>query len=132
MTRPEIRTLVVEGNAIECHTWDHSNFNKYQGADWVLQLDKPKKLLEKLTGKSVEYFAFPYGLWNAKGLPELHQHGYKMAFQLSTKRDRGDPLMTVRRILDCGYWSVAEFSKNIREDFNTPRPILFKKQTTSR
>ncbi len=41
-----------------------------------------------------------------------------MAFQLADKRDPSDPLMTVRRILDSGYWTTAKgFSNAIKRSF---------------
>lgn len=117
MSKAQIKQLSDEGNAIESHTWNHMNFKKYQGKDWQIQIDKPTKLLEEITGKPVKYFAYPYGLWNIQGLPQLHKRGFKMAFQLAEKRDPNDPLMTVRRILDSGYWSVKTFENAIKQSF---------------
>jgi hypothetical protein len=36
----------------------------YVAADWVKQVDKPSRQLEEITGKPVNYFAYPFGLWN--------------------------------------------------------------------
>jgi peptidoglycan/xylan/chitin deacetylase (PgdA/CDA1 family) len=64
---------------------------KYTGADWDNQLVKPKATLETITGKPVEYFAYPFGLWNEAAIPELKKRGYKAAYQLSDKRDGNEP-----------------------------------------
>lgn len=117
MSKAQVKTLSDEGNVIGSHTWDHHNFKKYQGKDWEIQLDKPTKRLEEITGKTMTCFAYPYGLWNAEGLPQLHKRGFKMAFQLAEKRDPQDPLMTIRRILDSGYWSDKTFSNSIKHSF---------------
>jgi len=117
MTRAQIRQLSDEGNVIACHTQDHTNFKKYTDKDWEPQIGVPTKKLEKLTGKPVNYFAFPFGEWNSAGLPKLHSYGFKAAFQLSLPRDHTDPLMTIRRILDCGYWTTANLDYNIKHDF---------------
>jgi len=117
MSKEQVKILSDEGNVIGSHTWDHHNFKKYQGKDWEIQLDKPTKTLEEITGKTMTYFAYPYGLWNAEGLPQLHKRGFKMAFQLAEKRDPQDPLMTARRILDSGYWSDKTFSNSIKHSF---------------
>jgi peptidoglycan/xylan/chitin deacetylase (PgdA/CDA1 family) len=66
MSRAQVKTLSDEGNVIGSHTWDHHNFKKYQGKDREIQLDKPTKTLEKITGKKMTYFAYPYGLWTQK------------------------------------------------------------------
>ncbi|HEY8781257.1 MAG TPA: polysaccharide deacetylase family protein [Mucilaginibacter sp.] len=117
MTKEQLKQLSDEGNVIAAHTWNHSNFKKYQGKDWEIQIDKPTKLLEQITGKPVKYFAYPFGLWNPQGLPQLHKRGFKLAFQLADKRYPADPLMTVRRILDSGYWTTKTFSTNVRHSF---------------
>ncbi len=117
MNKEQIKQLSDEGNVIGSHTWDHHNFKKFAGKDWETQIDKPTKKLEEITGKKIDYFAYPFGLWNVQGLPELHKRGFKMAFQLAEKRDANDPLMTVRRILDSGYWSAKTLSNSIRNSF---------------
>ncbi len=117
MSKAQIKQLSDEGNVIASHTWNHTNFKKITGKDWQIQLDKPTKLLEDITGKPVKYFAFPFGVWNAQNLPQLHSRGFKLAFQLADKRYPQDPLMTVRRILDSGYWTTKTFSNNVRHSF---------------
>jgi len=117
MSKEQIKQLSDEGNVIGSHTYDHKNFKKYAGKDWEEQIDKPTKKLEEITGKKIEYFAYPFGLWNAEGIPELKKRGFKMAFQLSTKRDEKDPLFTVRRIIASGYWSPKTLSNSIKNSF---------------
>ena len=117
MDRKQIRQLADEGNVIACHTRDHMSFNKLKGTDWETQIDKPTKQLETITGKPVKYFAFPFGIWNAGHLDELHKRGFLAAFQLDQPRDKADPIMTIRRILGCGYWSPKTLDYNIKHDF---------------
>jgi peptidoglycan/xylan/chitin deacetylase (PgdA/CDA1 family) len=62
MTKEQIKDLADKGNTIACHTWDHHNVKKYADTDWPVQLAKPKALLANITGKPVEYFAYPFGL----------------------------------------------------------------------
>ncbi len=117
MSADQIKQLSDEGNVIGSHTYDHKNFKKYAGKDWEEQLDKPTKRLEEITGKKMTNFAYPFGLWNAEGIPELKKRGFKMAFQLSTKRDEKDPLFTIRRIIASGYWSPKTLSNSIKNSF---------------
>ena len=51
MTKAMVKQLSDEGNVIGSHTWDHHNVKKYQGQDWVTQIEKPTKTLEEITGK---------------------------------------------------------------------------------
>jgi peptidoglycan/xylan/chitin deacetylase (PgdA/CDA1 family) len=121
MDTKQLKQLSDEGHVIACHTQDHVNFKKIKGNDWEIQIDKPTKKLERITGKPVKYFAYPYGLWNLQNLPELHKRGFIAAFQLTDLRDPNDPLMTIRRVLDCGYWDCKTFDYNIKHDFGRPK-----------
>ncbi len=117
MTKEQIKALSDAGNIIGSHTYDHKNFKKYTGKDWEEQLDKPTKKLEEITGKKITEFAYPFGLWNAEGIPELKKRGFKMAYALATKRDEKEPLFTIRRIIASGYWSPKTLSNSIKNSF---------------
>ncbi|HEY9196144.1 MAG TPA: polysaccharide deacetylase family protein [Mucilaginibacter sp.] len=135
MTADMVKKLSDEGNVIASHTWDHHRVDKYSHNstlkiigkngkvtnrpvdDWVTQIDKPTKKLEEITGKKIEYFAYPFGIWKKPVLPEIQKKGFKLAFQLADKRDPEYPLMTVRRILDSGYWTTKTFSNSVRHSF---------------
>ncbi|MBE9601422.1 polysaccharide deacetylase family protein [Pedobacter sp. MC2016-24] len=117
MTKEQIKQLSDEGNVIGSHTYDHKNFKKYQGKDWEEQLDKPTKKLEEITGKKMTEFAYPFGLWNAEGIPQLKKRGFRMAFSLADKRDQNDPLFTVRRIIASGYWSPKTLHNSVVRSF---------------
>jgi peptidoglycan/xylan/chitin deacetylase (PgdA/CDA1 family) len=117
MTRAEVKELSDAGNVIGSHTWDHHNVKKYQGKDWEIQVDKPTKTLEEITGKKIEHFAYPFGLWNEEAFPELKKRGMKSAYSLATKRDQNDPLFSIRRIIASGYWSPRTLSNSIKNSF---------------
>ncbi len=117
MTNEQVKTLSDQGHFIGSHTWDHQNVKKYQGTDWVTQVEKPSKQLEKIIGKPVEYFAYPFGLWNEAAIPELKSRNFKASFQLSGKRDPNDPLYSIRRIIVPGSWSAATLNARIKSSF---------------
>jgi peptidoglycan/xylan/chitin deacetylase (PgdA/CDA1 family) len=135
MTPEMVKQLSDEGNVIGSHTWDHHRVDKYSHNselkiigkngkittrpvdDWVTQIDKPTKKLEEITGKKIDYFAYPFGIWKKPVLPEFQKKGFKIAFQLADKRDPDYPLMTVRRILDSGYWTTKTFGNSVKNSF---------------
>ena len=117
MTKDQVRQLADEGNIIGSHTWDHSNVKNYSGPDWVKQIDKPSQQLEKIAGKPINYFAYPFGLWNKEAIAQLKQRHFKAAFQLSAKRDENDPLFTIRRIIVPGEWSINTVQKSMAQNF---------------
>ncbi|ALL07695.1 polysaccharide deacetylase [Pedobacter sp. PACM 27299] len=117
MSRDQVKQLSDMGHVIGSHTWDHHNVKKYQGQDWVTQIEKPTKTLEEITGKKIQHFAYPFGLWNPEAIPELKKRGMKSAYILATKRDENDPLYTIRRIIASGYWTSKTLSNSIKNSF---------------
>src|SRR5690606_31537465 len=117
MSKEQIKALSDAGHTIGSHTWDHHNFKKYQGDDWVTQIEKPTKTLQEITGKPIKYFAYPFGLWNTEGIPELQKRGFTAAFQLAENRDSQYPLYTIRRIIPSGYWSTKTLHNSIVKSF---------------
>jgi len=118
MSKEQLKELADSGNAIESHTWDHNMVTRYMGDDWNKQFVKPRKTIEDITGKTADYFAYPYGLWNVAAFPELKKAGFKIAFILSTKRDTTDPLFTIRRMIVPGTWSVPSIFHAMKSTFH--------------
>ncbi|WP_210463463.1 polysaccharide deacetylase family protein [Rufibacter roseolus] len=117
MTKEQIKELSDAGHVIGSHTYDHHNVKKYEGKDWITQIEKPTKQLEAITGKPIKYFAYPFGLWRPEAIPELKKRGFDAAYILATKRDPQDPLFTIRRIIASGYWSTKGLHNSIVNSF---------------
>ncbi len=118
MTREMLKQLADEGNAVEGHTWDHHMVTKYTTADWDKQVTEANAKIESITGKPVQYFAYPFGLWKDSSIAPLKERKMKMAFQLSTKRDSTEPLYTVRRMIVPSGWSTAGMIKSMKTTFS--------------
>jgi peptidoglycan/xylan/chitin deacetylase (PgdA/CDA1 family) len=117
MSKDQVKELYTAGNVIGSHTWDHHNVKKYQGKDWEIQIDKPTKQLEAITGSPIRYFAYPFGLWNPQAFPELRKRGFVAAFALADHRNESDPLMCIRRIIVAGGWNLKTFSNAMHQSF---------------
>jgi len=118
MSSEQLKALSDKGHVIASHTTDHHNVKKYSGEDWDFQLAKPKNKLESITGKPVEYFAYPFGEWNETAIPELKKRKYKAAFQLSSnKRDSIEPLYAIRRMIVPGNWDGSAMDKWMKVNF---------------
>ncbi|PWT99223.1 MAG: polysaccharide deacetylase [Bacteroidetes bacterium] len=118
MDREQVKQLSDQGHTIGSHTWDHHDVNHYTDNDWIRQIEKPTKDLEQITGKKIEYFAYPFGLWNPQAIPQLKDRGFIAAFQLSAKRDQQDPLYTIRRIIVPGSWSTSTMFRAMHNSFH--------------
>jgi peptidoglycan/xylan/chitin deacetylase (PgdA/CDA1 family) len=117
MSKEQVKQLSDEGHTIGSHTWNHENVKKYTEPDWAIQVDKPSKQLQSITGRPVEYFAYPFGLWNKEAIKNLKEHGFKSVFQLADPRDKDDPLFSIRRIIVPGGWSAEGMLKVIKSSF---------------
>jgi peptidoglycan/xylan/chitin deacetylase (PgdA/CDA1 family) len=117
MTKEQVKMLTDEGHVIGSHTWNHKMVTKYKKEDWPLQIEQPIAELEKITGKPVRYFSFPYGVWNTRTIDSLKKHGIDAAFRLGGPNDKEDPFYTIKRIIVDGHWNTAQFSKAVKTQF---------------
>lgn len=117
MSREQVKALADAGHDIGSHTYDHKNVKTYVEKDWEEQVAKPSRQLEAITGKPVEYFAYPFGLWNRQAIPQLKRNQFRAAFQLSTERDTDDPLYTIRRIIVTGDRGGAGMQRLMKASF---------------
>ena len=117
MSRDQVKQLSDEGHTVGSHTYDHKNVKQYVVDDWVEQIQNPSKQLQTITGKPVNYFAYPFGLWNKDAIAKLKDHDFKAVFQLAAARDENDPLYSVRRIIVPGGWTGAGLQKVMFKSF---------------
>ncbi|NDP25862.1 MAG: polysaccharide deacetylase family protein [Flavobacterium sp.] len=117
LTKTDIKNLSVSGHCIGAHTWDHHAVTKYDDKDCAVQLIKPKNKLEVIIGGQVNYFAYPFGVWNKASLPKIKNSGYQLAFILSNKRDLDNPLFTIRRLIVGGSMTSTEMLQAIQSTF---------------
>ena len=115
MRRSDLRRLDAAGMTVAAHSADHSRADRYAGQDWQVQLAEPRKELERIVGKPVRHFAYPYGAWSRADLPRLARAGYATAFQLSgAPMDATRPLYTLRRILVASTWTGPQLVNHLR------------------
>ena len=117
MTKDQVKQLADEQHTVGSHTYDHKNVKTYSPDDWVQQVQKPSQQLQNITGKPVEYFAYPFGLWNKDAIAKLKDHDFKAVFQLADARDGNDPLFSVRRIIVPGGWSGKSLQQVMNRSF---------------
>ncbi len=99
MSTEQIKELAEKGYTIGLHSWDHTMATKYkEEADWQQQVINPKARLEGIIEKSVDYWAYPNGVYDHQAATELGRY-FKLSFILSNKRDSIQPLQTVRRMI---------------------------------
>lgn len=99
LSAEEIAELSDRGHTIGLHSWDHVMATKYtDSAIWKKQVYAPKKKLEDLINKPIDYWAYPNGVYSREAAEELDKH-FKLSFILIAKRDSLYPLQTIRRMI---------------------------------
>lgn len=117
MSREQVKQLSDRGHVIANHTWDHHNVTKYKAEDWSIQLTRPGADLDRITGKPVHYFVYPFGAWDTTVIRKLKEHGYKGAYQLGGKRDDKAREYTMRRMIATGYMNGGRLISAMKSSF---------------
>src|SRR5207244_8341704 len=86
LTSQEIKTLADEGNTIACHTYDHPLVTRLKDDEWLKELDESRKLIKKMSGKVVEYAAYPYGAWKQHAIDEVMKSRIEAACELAVRQ----------------------------------------------
>ncbi|GAB6155311.1 polysaccharide deacetylase family protein [Desulfosporosinus burensis] len=76
----QLKELAANGWEVEGHTTTHPYLTKVDGASLLQELKSSKDLLEKGIGKTVNFFAYPYGDFNSAVLKAVQDTGYLMSF----------------------------------------------------
>jgi peptidoglycan/xylan/chitin deacetylase (PgdA/CDA1 family) len=88
ITWPQIREMARNGVDIESHTMSHPFLprrwhQRMSSAEYEVLLDRElrgsRKLLERETGRRVQFLAYPYGAYDSKLAARLASYGYKAA-----------------------------------------------------
>lgn len=99
LSNDEIAELSDRGHTIGLHSWDHVMATKYSDSTiWEKQVYAPKKKLEDMIDKPIDYWAYPNGVYNREAAEELDKQ-FKLSFVLLAKRDSIYPLQTIRRMI---------------------------------
>jgi peptidoglycan/xylan/chitin deacetylase (PgdA/CDA1 family) len=125
LSSANLKEFSLKGYCIAAHTYDHPMVSHIENKQWNKELLQPKLLLEKILGRPVDYFAYPYGSWTSEAIRKLKQYGYKAGFQLAGKPSDLEPLFTIRRLMVEGNWTAKGLHKQIVQTFpKTSGPIV--------
>ena len=113
----QLRELDGAGMTIGAHTWDHQRMDRLAADQWTTQVDQPKARLADILGHPVDLMAYPYGMWSQEALAHVRAAGYRAAFQLSDAQDRGQPLLTIRRVMPPPTWDGPTVLRHLQSDF---------------
>jgi peptidoglycan/xylan/chitin deacetylase (PgdA/CDA1 family) len=76
----QIQKLKEQGWEIGYHTKSHSDLRYFNRKKLVDEIFKTKKRFEKKLGFRIDYFSYPYGVFNKRIVDIVKKAGYKYAF----------------------------------------------------
>ena len=83
---------------IGSHTISHPQLTTLSSKKVSFELEKSKTFLEKLTGKSIYTFAYPFGIYDERVISLVKEAGYKFAFSTDVIKNQGSDLFEIPRI----------------------------------
>lgn len=115
MSWDQLKELIANGWEIEGHTTNHPYLTKVNASTLLSELNASKELLEKELGRSVNFFAYPYGELNDNVVQALKDTGYIMA--VTTERGWADvkaDAWRVQRIYCFASMGMNEFTRRMQ------------------
>lgn len=121
LTWKQIKEMSDAGVDIQSHSLSHPfltrrrhrSMGDKQYAEWIQrELAESKRILEKQTGKKVQFLAYPYGDYDDKLTEQVEKAGYKAALtcDFGVVRKGSDPLRMKRFVID-DRMDFAEFRR---------------------
>jgi peptidoglycan/xylan/chitin deacetylase (PgdA/CDA1 family) len=97
----EIQALAAEGVDFQAHTVTHPDLTACAPAAVAEELTRGAALIEHITGRPVEFFAYPHGRCNKEVRDAVLRAGYLAAFTCRIARNTlsDDPLLLNRVFL---------------------------------
>ena len=81
LTYDQIREMSERGHEIGSHTFKHPDLTLLSDSDLWHEISDSRYTLSEIIGKPVQYFAYPYGLWNDRVASTVAAAGYCGAVQ---------------------------------------------------
>lgn len=114
LSSSQLKGLVAAGWSIGGHTVTHVDLTKLDPSAQEKELRDSQAFLEKITGQPVQYFAYPFGAYNARIIEVLKQDGYRLAF--TTERgwaQRGSNPFLIHRVYCYANMGLQEFKRRL-------------------
>lgn len=103
LTITQIKSLQKQGFVIGCHSMTHANFAQLSKQQLKTEIIEAKKILEKKLNTTIQYFAFPKGIYTDQAIKMVEKAGFKAAFTVISGSVRKPSLLTSRVIIDQFY-----------------------------
>jgi len=93
----DVRKMSAEGIEFGSHTHTHRHLHKLEGDDIRFELETSKYIVEDLTQKTCESFAYPAGFFNETAKAAVRSSGFQIAFTTVYSEETGLDLFGLNR-----------------------------------
>lgn len=115
MSAEQLRLLAREGISIGSHTRTHARLTELPPEQATREIADSRKELEDMLGQAVEYFAYPFGLFNEAVRDMVAKAGYRAACSTRSGFNRpGEDIYLLRRIDVFGTDKLWQFRQKLR------------------
>ncbi|AOR22534.1 polysaccharide deacetylase family protein [Clostridium taeniosporum] len=115
MLPSQVKEMSDYGIEIESHTFNHKELSTLSYDDQLKQLKDSKTKLENLTGKSINFVAYPSGSYNEDTLKAVKEAGYDMAFTVKKgQAHKGDNKYKLNRVLVDYTYKQRHIKRNLK------------------
>jgi peptidoglycan/xylan/chitin deacetylase (PgdA/CDA1 family) len=114
LSAADLRDLQAAGMEIGSHTVSHRSMPELSFEEAAREARESKDMLEQIVGRTVRYFAYPYGRFNANTKEAVRAAGYQAA--CSTRSGFNSSLTDIfelRRIDVFGHDSLTHFQRKL-------------------
>ena len=107
----QIKDLADRGHEIGSHTISHADLTTLSDYALAYELNSSRAQLESITARPIEFFAYPYGIWNDRVVSAAQSAGYRGAVAAWGGTNWHPDLRWVEpRVEIAGWLSLGEFT----------------------
>lgn len=111
----QIHDLALQGHEIGSHSVSHPNLRRVGDGQLWHELTASREALEAITGRSVDFFAYPYGEVDGRVSGAVASAGYRGGIHAwGGKHWTPEKRWVQPRIEISGLWSLAQFASMVR------------------
>ena len=99
MSIDELKVLKKSGWEIGYHSWSHKNMKKLSKEELKKEMRMGRIDIEKYIGSNIDYFAYPFGIYDEGIKMKVKRFGYKRAFTVDGKSARSGDNFNVSRVM---------------------------------
>lgn len=114
LTSYQVNKLAKNNIDIECHGLNHERLSQFSSDEQYKIVYAAREKISKISGKEVNYYAFPYGDLNLDAMMNLYNMDFKMGLSsISGISSNNDNRYCMKRIYISGYDSFTVFKNKL-------------------